>query len=229
MVVIDNGTSTVVSLMVPVVLGWIPLAIGAISAISSMLSKGAKGSADARQQEALTNSRIYDSQVNGEAERQKFALQAPGQRVNEIARGSLIGNMGDFKMAGPAGAGVTGPDRANAFQTTGGLRPSALNDPRLLEARDLMIAQHLAGLKKGDLYALPQAPKQTKAGWLEKIMGGVGMAGSILGGLQGAGVLGNGGGGVPMPNLPEVKEGLPDFLQSAPWGKYTFNNFGGGE
>lgn len=192
---------------VPLVLGWlqfIPMAIQGISALAGALGKGAKGSQDARMQQDQANAGIYGHATQGAAAQGQYdlsrhALEQKQQatRMNDAMRASGLQNVADFSMGGPG-----------AFKAAGGLRPSTLQgDPKMMEALQAYQAQQLQKLSQGEGYAnikWPEVPQASKAGLLEKIMGGAGLAGSLLGGLGNAGLL---GGTNPMSAAPSLTKG----------------------
>jgi hypothetical protein len=161
--------------------------------IGSQAGGAAAGSQAGRLAQDQANARIYDSQVQGalglgqlDMARQKFAAQLPGMQTANIARASLLQNIGDLSLGGPGN-----------WKVSGGIRPSALGQDAKLAAA-IMAQKQMQALQQGPQFEkiqMPTAPQQSKAGWLEKILGGIGtfapMAGSILGGLN----LGGGGGG----------------------------------
>jgi len=205
--------------LMPPVLGWIGALLGGLGMLGGLFKKkgvqqgagvlggilggASKGSQDARLYEDMANARIYDTAMQGALGRgqldlaqQKFGLEAPGQRVSAVTRGDLLRNVQDFSMGGP-GSG-SGAERMGGWSNAGGLRPSAIGADSK-EAARLMIAQHLAKLQQPEQFAdiqFPETPQLSKAGWLEKIMGGAGLGGSILGGI------GQLGGKAPTPTMP---------------------------
>lgn len=190
MIIDATHTSSLAYLTVPLVLGFWGALIPAISGLAGLFSKGSKGSQDARLQQDAVNANIYRDQVAGQLglgqldlAQQQFGLQAPGKRMADVARSGLLQNVGDFSMGGPG-----------SWKATGGLRPSVMQgDPATMEAARLLQAAQLKKLASGEQFKaieFPEMPQQSKAGWLEKIMGGIGLGGSILGGLGEAGVLG---------------------------------------
>lgn len=170
--------------------------------IGKTASGAASGSQNARLAQDQANARIYDSQVQGalglgnlDMQRQKFAAALPGMQTANIARASLLQNVGDLSLGGPGRWGVTG-----------GIRPSALGQDAKLAAA-IMAQKQMEALQKGPQFEkvqMPTMPQQSKPGLMEKILGGVGMvagmAAPILGagaqaGWFGGGSSGAGGGG----------------------------------
>ncbi len=123
-------------------------------------------------------------------DRRKFALAAPSVRAGQSVRGSIMQNAQPVTLSGL-------PDRiASRIPTiSGGLSPALFNQ----NTRDLggeMTRKALIDQLKGDEFAplektnfsggvlpTPQLEAFQKAGLLEKILGGLGLAGSVVGGL----------------------------------------------
>jgi len=125
------------------------------------------------------NARIYDSQVQGalglgnlDMQRQRFAAELPGRQVGDITKASLLQNVGDVSFGGPGKWGVTG-----------GIRPSAIGgDAR--QAAQIMAAKQLEALQRGPQFEkiqMPTAPQQSKAGFMEKLLGGIGLGANLFG------------------------------------------------
>jgi hypothetical protein len=141
------------------------------------------------------------NRANLDLNQRQFALQAPSVRGKQALLGSLMQNIQ------PVSFGNLSPQlRARMPQISGGLNPSAIG-PLARQMGSVMQRNALQGQMRGDQFAaLPQinflggvleAPKlqqMKQPGLLEKILGGAGLAGSLIGGL---GAL-NGGGSQPM-------------------------------
>lgn len=134
----------------------------------------------------------------------KFALSAPSTRANQSVRGSILQNAQPASISGLS-------DKIHVPTISGGLSPALFNaDTRALGGE--MTRKALIDQLKGDDFApmektdfsggvLP-TPKledyQNKPGMLEKILAGLGLGGSIVGGVGeafGAGGFGAGGNG----------------------------------
>ena len=169
--------------------------------LGGILGGGAKGSQDARLAQDLANARIYDSAMQGalgqgnlDLNQRKFSLEAGGKRAADVGRASLMQNVGDFSMGGPGN-----------WKATGGIRPSSFG-PEAKEAARLLMARQLAGLQGPEQFAAikyPEVPQASKAGIMEKLMGGLGLGGTILGGI--GGLMGKG----PNSTVPGVAPGSP--------------------
>jgi len=147
-------------------------AIPALGALGSVASGAAKGSADQRLREGdqtLGYNRLLQQQagdtftagnITQDRERKAALLQA------------LLSGLQDFQVTpgNPAIASAMG-------QRTGGLRPSALT------ANSDILMQLLG--QPSPRYAPPDLAKQPTAGWGEKLLGGIGLGGSLLGALGG--------------------------------------------
>ncbi len=129
-------------------------------------------------------------QANTDLDRRKFAITAPSVRANQSVRGSILQNAQPVSLSGL-------PDRVASRVPTisGGLTPAMFNaDTRALggEMTRKALIDQLAGdnfdpmektdFKSGILPA-PQLEEYQKAGLLEKILGGIGLGGSIVGGI----------------------------------------------
>jgi len=135
-------------------------------------------------------------------QRRNFALNAPSARGKQALLGSLIQNIQDVNISGGS------PQmRARMPQISGGLRPSAIG-PMAQQMGALMQQNAVSGQQKGDVFD-PMAPTDFKSGLvdpqtytidapelqalqesglLEKILGGIGLGGSLFGALgQGGG------------------------------------------
>jgi hypothetical protein len=129
-------------------------------------------------------------QRNQALDEKKFALAAPSVRAGQSVRGSIMQNAQPVKLSGL-------PDRISSRVPTieGGLSPALFNDnTRALGGE--MTRKALIDQLKGDEFApmeatdfskgivpMPEMAEMERAGLLEKIFGGVGMAGSIIGGI----------------------------------------------
>ena len=122
--------------------------------------------------------------------RKKFAVEAPQMRGKQALLGSLMQNMQPVQMSGLS------PQIASRMpQISGGLSPAALG-PLARQMGGLLQSNAVSGQQAGDqfdplqrtnfgggLLPAPGLSSPQKAGMLEKILGGVGFGGSLLGGL----------------------------------------------
>ena len=125
----------------------------AAKAVAPTLSSAAAGSAKQRIEEAPALAKAYEANLVGTKLGDQRAVLA-----------QLLGSGGlhDVSIGRPAGSTIP------TFSIAGGLRPSALGDTSALAKR----------------FGTPIAPLQMPtAGTLEKVLGGVGLAGNILGAL----------------------------------------------
>lgn len=113
-------------------------------------------------------------------DRAQMGITAPDARTSQVVRGDTLQNIQDFK---------TSVDRSGArpaYSSTGGLRPSVLG-PASREAGGELSRQALMALMtKSDVPAMTDVPEMSDpkgSGVLEKTLGGVGLGGSILGGI----------------------------------------------
>jgi len=127
-------------------------------------------------------------------DQRKFALAAPGTRASNAVRGSLIQNLQPVSFSGL-------PSRiSNSIpHMTGGLTPAAIS-PEARAAGGELTRQSVLELLKGDQFTpqtptnfqggvlpLPQMEALKQSGLLEKILGGLGLGGSLLSGLAPSG------------------------------------------
>lgn len=128
--------------------------------------------------------------ANMDLERKRHALAAPSARASQSVRGSILANAQPMKVEGL-------PDRiaSRIPQISGGLTPEMFSaDTRALG--DEMTRAALLDQLKGDTFdplqktdfqsgvlAPPQLQQYEKSGLLEQIMGSLGLAGSVVGGV----------------------------------------------
>lgn len=192
-----------------------------IPAIGGVASAVASGRAAGRQSEAVLQgandrSRIAAAQAledalqgraNLDLRQRQFALAAPGQRAGNSVRGDVLSNVQDAQVMGP----VTGT-HGRVPTITGGLRPSLLSgNTRQLGADQSR--QALLSQMQGDNFDklppinIPQPTPLPQANAFDKILGGVGLAGGLLGGLGDSGLFdkyGINSHGYSGPNVPNV-------------------------
>lgn len=176
------------------------LLLPAIGALGGMFSGAAKGSQEGRTNQDLANASIYRTRTEGELGKgqldlaqNQYNMQAPGHRAQQVSLADLMMNMKDASVGGPGNWGASG-----------GMRPSALGDMSKVAAM-LAAKQHMGKLQTGEQLYQPNLgapPQASKAGWFEKLLGGLGLAGGIVGGLQQGGLLGK-------PAAPQNPNALP--------------------
>lgn len=123
----------------------------------------------------------------------EFALQAPSVRGRQAVKGSLMANLQPFSVSGL-------PDRVQSRipQLSGGLSPAAFS-PEMRQMGQMLQRDAILGQLKGDpvdtfapqtptdfssgVLTPPQIAELEKSGLLEKILGGTGLIGSLLGSL----------------------------------------------
>jgi hypothetical protein len=130
------------------------------------------------------------SHANVDLNRRQHALAAPSARASQSVRGSILANAKPMTLSGL-------PDRVASRipQISGGLTPEMFSaDTRALgeELTRTALLDQLKGdnfdpLQKTDfasgVLAPPQLEQYEKSGLLEKIMAGLGLAGSVVGGV----------------------------------------------
>lgn len=162
---------------------------------------------NAYQRASMTNANNL-SRAGLDLDRRRYGLQEPSVQARQALAGSLLSRIKPVQINGmPAGMGV----RSSIIDAIG---------PEAREAGSLLAQRGLSGLQRGPAQfdALPDAalpnltlpefanlPPATqaalqKSGLLEKILGGVGLAGSIIGGLGELGGFEKGGGGTTLNN-----------------------------
>lgn len=145
---------------------------------------------NAYQRASMQNADTYQ-RANIDMAQRRFTQTEPNHQARQALAGSLLSRLQPVQIAGmPAGMGVKssiidaiGPEAREAGSLLAqrglsGLRsgPSKFSD---------LPAASLPGLTLPDVLNLPPATQAAlqQSGLLEKIMGGVGLAGSIIGGL----------------------------------------------
>lgn len=149
---------------------------------------GMSQNATGRSLEAGSQERL--AQGNQDLDQRRFALSAPSARASQSVRGSLMQNLQPASFSGL-------PDRVSSRIPTlqGGLNPSALNaDTRALGGElsrkallDQMAGDNFAPMQQTDfskgVLPMPELEALKKSGLLEKILGSLGMAGNVIGGV----------------------------------------------
>jgi hypothetical protein len=180
--------------------GWLGKNAGSLGDVGSVLGGQAKGAADQRMQEGQ-----YDLQragLGGQQARDQFAsdLALSNAQFGSGMQSAQFGREGMDRqrkaalltslLNGLQDANITPGNPAIAArmgQSTGGLRPSAVTGNKeallaLLSAPEIAAPTYQAPTP----YRAPGLPEAQEAGGLENILGGAGMATSILGALGGA-------------------------------------------
>lgn len=170
-----------------------------IADLGSVVSGGAKGSADQRYAEG--NQALNYAQLGNQQARDQFSSdlalsnamfgsgmqgaqfnrEGQGRQQKQALLSALLGGLQDASIT------PGNPAIASRMPTmTGGLRPSALAGQK--EALMALLAQpqiEAPTYQAPEAYRAPGVPQQPKAGALENILGGVGLGTSILGALGG--------------------------------------------
>lgn len=164
--------------------------------LGEVVSGGAKGSADQRMAEnnqALQRSQIEallarDAAGFGQTgARDAFSAGMQGQQFNANEQQRGMRNTLLAQLLGPNGVQDVsisgGSGRIPRSTVSGGLRPSALgNRDALMQALSQPTMQ-APTYTPGQPYVPPALPATAEPGKLEKILGGIGLGGSILGSL----------------------------------------------
>lgn len=156
------------------------------SDIGPVAGAAAAGSAGGRREDALIRNQLAGSNNRAALDAAQFNVSSPGVRASQVARGDVLSTMRD--------AAPTGDPRIDKFGG-GGLRPSAFGQ-RSRDAGDELARQAMAGLQGGDRIT-PERSQLEGSGLLEKIGGGIGLAGGLAGAL-------NLGGAQAPAGVPEV-------------------------
>jgi hypothetical protein len=145
--------------------------------------------------ERLAQGNLDLNQRNFQQDQRQFALTAPSTRGRQAVRGSLMQNLQPMTLSGL-------PDRISSRIPTisGGLTPAAFS-PEVRQMGGMLQRDAILGQLKGDpvdtfapmqqtdfqsgVLTPPQIAELEKSGLLEKILGGTGLIGSLLGGLSG--------------------------------------------
>ena len=166
------------------------------------IEQSASTSAHNAQQQAqiqalLAGSNEQTAHANVDLDRRKFALDAPQTRGRQALLGSLMQNLQPARLSG-----LSRQLQAAKPTITGGLSPSALG-PQARQAGGLMQSGAVRGLQQGDTFEplqrtnfqagvldptraavpRPELLELQKSGLLEKILGGIGIGGNLLGAL----------------------------------------------
>lgn len=162
-----------------------PALSGALGAIGSVAGGAAQGAAEGRRADSAAMTQAQLANLVGS--RDAFSAALAGQQFNSSEQDrayrrmvlqNLLGGVQDASISRPAGSTIP------TFGISGGLRPSALGD------RSNLIAELGKATMTAPEYAGPKPLELPKPGLGEKILGGVGLGGSILGALGSLGKLG---------------------------------------
>lgn len=131
--------------------------------------------------------------ANLDLDRRQHALNAPDTRMSQSVRGSILKNAQPFTLSGL-------PDRiaSRIPQMSGGLTPAMFSDDTRALGEE-MTRKALIDQLRGDEFApmektdftggvlqAPQMENFQKSGLLEKILGGLGLGASLIGGIGSA-------------------------------------------
>lgn len=146
---------------------------------------------NATMQSLIAGANEKQNQAQTDLQQRQFALAAPGKRASDAARGSLLQNVRSASFSGL-------PSRVSSSIPTlsGGLNPDQVFSPEARQAGAQLTRQSVMDLLKGDSFApqtatdfksgvlpLPQLEELKKSGLLEKILGGAGLVGSLIGSI----------------------------------------------
>ena len=157
---------------------------------SDALARAALMNNNATTRASMANTDNYN-RAGLDLERKQFSQREPSVQARQALAGSLLSRIKPVQIAGmPEGMGV----RSSIIDTIG---------PEAREAGSLLSKRGLSGLRSGptqfdempavslpDILSLPPATQMAlqKSGLLEKLLGGAGLVGSIMGGLGELGV-----------------------------------------
>lgn len=164
-----------------------PFTGGASLALAPILQKAAMAGVQSNQTRDILNQRQYEDEESARLARDKFALAAPGERMSQSVKASILGNLKptSINWGGP-GSGLKGETPTYS----GGFSEALQNmdpDTRALLSRiiqDNLKSQTTGGSTGGgqDAYTKP-SPEFGKTSTMDKIIGGGAFATSILGAL----------------------------------------------
>ncbi len=164
------------------------------NALNSLLASLYGTNQNAQMSALIAGSNERNNQAGIDLDQRKFALAAPGARASNAMRGSLMQNLHSASLSGL-------PSRvSNSIPTLhGGLNPDEFMTPEARQAGGELTRQSVMELLKGGDTFKPQTATDfqggvmkpptmdlaqlQQSGLLEQILGGVGLGGSILGGL----------------------------------------------
>lgn len=204
--------------------GWVQLALTAAGLLGGLMSRGAKASADNRAAEGVANiqrdrtaSDNYQTQqdaqfknANTDLARREFEQQSRPANAQQVALGDLLKNVQDVNISAPAGV--------HMGSVSGGLRPSVFGANTRAAGGELS-RQALEKLLAGEhfdpvsMIAPPQATPTPQAGKLEKLLGILGTAGGLAGGVAEVNNLRRGGAPAAAPQ-PQAVNYNPDIYKS---------------
>lgn len=218
-----------------VVLGWIPLAIMAASAIAGAIGKNKAKNREAQNAAALTQDSFRNDQYrtqqnaliqallgqsnetinqgNLDLRQREFGLDANRSRGQQALLGSLLQNLQPARLTG-----LSPQIQARMPRYTGGLSPTAIS-PQARAAGGQMQTNALAGLRGGDtnftplqrtnflagILQPPQPSPYKGPGGWESVLGLIGAAGNLYGSVGGGGASYLGPGGAPIDTRPPVR------------------------
>jgi hypothetical protein len=140
-----------------------------------------------------SQSREQSDHAGIDLDRRQFALNAPSRRASQSVRGSILQNAQPMTLSGL-------PDRVSSRipQISGGLSPALFNQDTRDLGGELTRSALIDQLRGDDFDPLertdfsggvldsPQLEQYQRPGMLEQILGGLGLAGSVAGGIGGA-------------------------------------------
>lgn len=153
--------------------------LGILGALGGVLGDGASAAAAGRRSDAAEQAQFNALNNQALLGTSQFNLEAPGQRVGQVARGDILSSMQD--------AAPTGDPRIDKF-AGGGLRPSAFGASSRQAGGELQ-RQALMALMSGSDKITPQLSTLPKAGKLETLGGISGLIGGLAGAAQEGGLL----------------------------------------
>lgn len=174
----------------------IPAAIPLIMAAMPMLSKLFGGAAKNQQANKEKQDSLAALLERTRLDRDKFALDAPGTRVNQSMKSSLMNSYTPTKVDWGEGGFKPGMGLAGVTpKFTGGFNGGMANlDPRTKSLNDQVMQDTLASQKSGGFtgggdqrMAQLQGGQGGKSSILDKILGGGSLVTSLLAGLKGFG------------------------------------------
>lgn len=152
--------------------------LGAAGSIAGSRAQGRQAQAQANAQQDALLSNQYATRQNALLDAGKLALQAPGYRMQNMVRGSMLANAQPMQISHP---------RATIPQMSGGFNPNQLLSPAARQMGSVVQRQSLLDQMRGDdpskyLLQAPGVTPQPRSSWLDSLLGAAGMIGGIGGG-----------------------------------------------
>lgn len=145
---------------------------GILAAATPVLSGAAKGRGEAQQ----ANEALGISRANADINRRRYMLEAPGERVRQSSRASMVANYQPTSIRlGAPGFGM----RGESPEFEGGFNNPDMYSKDTRALANQSVHQHLLASLRGD-DNVPELPEVGRSSTGDKILGGLGFGASIL-------------------------------------------------